>query len=204
MAPALGLAARRHLRLAVDPVLWLHHLAREHLRRARLGAAEAGGLIALFTGIGLVPTLAVPCSPIGSARAGPSSRSPRCSPSPGTLIIALTPAEPAGSLLTFGRGVLLGLGIGAYFPLALTLPVDVAGDAADAASISALMLLIGYLLAAISPVVLGFARDTSATSASCVDPRRHRRRACCPSRSRSTHGAWRRPAADAKRARPGT
>ena len=56
---------------------------------------------------------------------------------------------------------LLGLGIGAYFPLALTLPVDVARDSADAASISAFMLLIGYALAALSPVVLGMVRDAT-------------------------------------------
>ena len=62
---------------------------------------------------------------------------------------------------TFGAAALLGLGIGAYFPLALTLPVDVARDAADAASISAFMLLIGYLLAATSPVVLGLVRDAT-------------------------------------------
>jgi CP family cyanate transporter-like MFS transporter len=77
------------------------------------------------------------------------------------MIIALTPSEPPGSIVTFGAAALLGLGIGAYFPLALTLPVDVAGDAADAASISAFMLLIGYGLAATSPVVLGVVRDAT-------------------------------------------
>ena len=45
--------------------------------------------------------------------------------------------------------------------LALTLPVDVASDAADAASISALMLLVGYALAAIAPVALGIVRDAT-------------------------------------------
>lgn len=123
------------------------------------GAVEAGGLVALFTGIGIVPTLAVPviADRIGTRRsqlAGAASLSVA-----GALVIALTPSEPAGSLVSAAAVVLLGLGIGAYFPLALTLPVDVAADPADAASISALMLLIGYLLAATSPVVLGFVRD---------------------------------------------
>lgn len=125
------------------------------------GAVEAGSLVALFTGIGLVPTLAVPvlADRFGTRRsqlavaAGLSVV--------GALVIALTPAEPSGSLVSFGAVVLLGLGIGAYFPLALTLPVDVAGNATDAASISALMLLVGYLLAATSPVALGFVRDST-------------------------------------------
>jgi CP family cyanate transporter-like MFS transporter len=124
------------------------------------GEVEAGGLVALFTGIGIVPTLAVPliADRLGTRRtqlAGAALLS-----FAGALIVALTPGEPTGSLLTAGAVVLLGLGIGAYFPLALTLPVDVAADPADAASISALMLLVGYLLAATSPVVLGFVRDT--------------------------------------------
>jgi CP family cyanate transporter-like MFS transporter len=63
--------------------------------------------------------------------------------------------------VTLGATALLGLGIGAFFPLALTLPVDVAGNAEDAASISALMLLVGYALAATSPVVLGIVRDAT-------------------------------------------
>jgi CP family cyanate transporter-like MFS transporter len=81
----------------------------------------------------------------------------------GVLVIALTPGERPGSLVSLGATALLGLGIGAYFPLALTLPVDVAGDAGDAASISALMLLVGYLLAATAPVVLGVVRDATGT-----------------------------------------
>jgi CP family cyanate transporter-like MFS transporter len=124
-------------------------------------AAEAGGLIALMTGIGLVSTLAVPllADRIGTRRsqltlaAGLSVA--------GALIVALTPTAPPGSLVAYVATILLGLGIGAYFPLALTLPVDVASDAGDAASISAFMLLIGYALAATSPVVLGIVRDAT-------------------------------------------
>jgi CP family cyanate transporter-like MFS transporter len=124
-------------------------------------AAEAGGLIALMTGVGLVSTLAVPAlaDRLGTRRsqltlaAGLSVA--------GALIVALTPGEPPGSVLTYLATILLGLGIGAYFPLALTLPVDVASDGADAASISAFMLLIGYALAATSPVVLGLVRDAT-------------------------------------------
>ena len=124
-------------------------------------AAQAGGLIALLTGIGLVSTLAVPAfaDRIGTRRTQLTLAAALSVA--GALVIALTPGESPGSLISYGATILLGLGIGAYFPLALTLPVDVAADAADAASISAFMLLIGYLLAATSPVVLGLVRDAT-------------------------------------------
>lgn len=123
--------------------------------------AQAGSLIALMTGIGLVSTLAVPllADRIGTRRSQLTLAA--LLSVTGALIVALTPGEPPGSMLTYAATLLLGLGIGAYFPLALTLPVDVASDAGDAASISAFMLLIGYLLAATSPVVLGLVRDAT-------------------------------------------
>ena len=123
--------------------------------------AAAGGLIALLTGIGLVATVAVPllADRFGTRRSQLALAS--LLSIAGILGIALTPGEAPGSLITIASTALLGLGIGAYFPLALTLPVDVASDSADAASISALMLLIGYLLAAIAPVALGVLRDAT-------------------------------------------
>ena len=123
------------------------------------GEAEAGGLVALLTGIGILPTIGVPLigDRLGTRRSQLAAAA--AFSITGALIVAVLPGEPPGSILTVAGVVLLGLGIGAYFPLALTLPVDVASDAADAASISALMLLIGYLLAAMAPVVLGFVRD---------------------------------------------
>ena len=125
------------------------------------GEFEAGGLVALFTGIGIIPTLAVPlvADRWGTRRSQLSVAAVLSTV--GALVIALTPGEPPGSFVTIGAVILLGLGIGAYFPLALTLPVDVAADPADAASVSALMLLVGYSLAAMAPVVLGFVRDTA-------------------------------------------
>jgi CP family cyanate transporter-like MFS transporter len=124
-------------------------------------AAQAGGLIALLTGIGLVSTLAVPvfADRIGTRRTQLTLAA--LLSVVGAIIVALTPGEAPGSAVTLLAIALLGLGIGAYFPLALTLPVDVASDGADAASISALMLLIGYALAALSPVVLGLVRDAT-------------------------------------------
>jgi len=124
-------------------------------------AAQAGSLIALMAGIGLVSTLAVPAfaDRFGTRRSQLTAAA--LVSVAGAMVVALTPHEGPGSLISFGAVALLGLGIGAYFPLALTLPVDVASDAADAASISALMLLIGYVLAATAPVVLGVVRDAT-------------------------------------------
>ena len=79
----------------------------------------------------------------------------------GLLVIALTPSEPSGSLVTLAGTALVGFGIGLYFPLVLTLPVDIAADPEEAASISALMLLVGYVIASTAPVVLGLVRDAT-------------------------------------------
>ncbi len=132
------------------------------------GEADAGGLIALLTGVGLVSTLAIPllADRLGTRRSQLTLAA--LLSLAGALVVALTPSEPPGSLVTVGATILLGLGIGAYFPLALTLPVDIAGDAADAASISAFMLLVGYALAATSPVVLGLVRDAAGNFESVV------------------------------------
>ena len=54
---------------------------------------------------------------------------------------------------------ILGLALGAIFPLVLTLPLDVADDPARVGSVAALMLLGGYILSSTGPVVLGAARD---------------------------------------------
>jgi CP family cyanate transporter-like MFS transporter len=138
-------------------ITWLGSVYRER----GWGAGDAAGLIALMTGIGLVSTLAVPllADRLGTRRTQLTFAA--LLSVAGALVVALTPGEQPGSLIALGAAALLGLGIGAYFPLALTLPVDVASDAGDAASISAFMLLIGYGLAATSPVVLGVVRDAT-------------------------------------------
>lgn len=138
-------------------ITWLASVYRER----GWGATEAGNLIALLTGIGLVSTLAVPllADRLGTRRMQLTFAA--LLSVAGALIVALTPGEPPGSPISLLAIALLGLGIGAYFPLALTLPVDVSSDAGDAAAISAFMLLIGYALAATSPVVLGIVRDAT-------------------------------------------
>jgi CP family cyanate transporter-like MFS transporter len=71
-----------------------------------------------------------------------------------------------GLLLAIGRpdagvlaAVLMGLGIGCGFSLAMVLPLDVAHDGASVAATTGLMLLVGYTISAGSPVGLGAVRD---------------------------------------------
>ena len=65
---------------------------------------------------------------------------------------------PDGALLW---AVTIGLGLGMAFTLILTLPVDIATAPADVGGAAALMFLVGYLLAAVAPFVLGALRDAT-------------------------------------------
>lgn len=118
-------------------------------------AATTGTLIALFNGIGLITTIGVPWA----ARRLGSRRSQLLLVAAGALvgIIGVVVAPD----LSFGWIVVLGLSLGAVFPLLLTLPVDVSESPGEAGSVAALMLLGGYVLASTGPVVLGFARDAT-------------------------------------------
>jgi CP family cyanate transporter-like MFS transporter len=63
--------------------------------------------------------------------------------------------------LAFVWVAVLGLSLGAVFPLVLTLPLDVADDPARVGSVAAFMLLGGYMLSSLGPVVLGATRDVT-------------------------------------------
>ena len=152
-----GLAFGTQSTLFYGAITWL---ASAYVERGWT-AAQAAGLIALFNGIGLIASLSVPvfADRIGTRRSQMTVAGILAVA--GALGIVLTPGEPPGSLLAFGVVGLLGIGIGAFFPLALTLPVDIARSPSEAASISALMLLVGYLLSSIAPVFLGLVRDAT-------------------------------------------
>jgi CP family cyanate transporter-like MFS transporter len=57
--------------------------------------------------------------------------------------------------------VLVGIGIGAIFPLTLMLPLDFAPDPAAVARLTAMALSLGYLFAALGPFVVGWLRGAS-------------------------------------------
>lgn len=68
-------------------------------------------------------------------------------------------------VLAWVWAVTLGAGLGMTFTVVLTLPTDVAGDAHEAGGASALMLLVGYLIASASPFALGAVRDATGSFA---------------------------------------
>lgn len=57
--------------------------------------------------------------------------------------------------------VILGLGIGTLFPLAMTLPLDLSSDARQAGAVTGMMLGVGYSITGLAPLVLGLVRDAT-------------------------------------------
>jgi MFS transporter, CP family, cyanate transporter len=119
------------------------------------GDASAGSLLALMNGIGLVTTIGVP---LVADRAG-SRRTQLLAASIVAVggLLGILVAPDAAVLWS----VLLGLSLGAVFPLVLTLPVDVADRPADVGAVAALMLLGGYVISSTGPVLLGTIRDVT-------------------------------------------
>jgi CP family cyanate transporter-like MFS transporter len=74
----------------------------------------------------------------------------------GLLLLALAPdAAP------WTAAAVLGFGIGGQFALALSLLVDLAPSSSDAARLSGMAFLVGYLLASAGPVLAGVLHDAS-------------------------------------------
>jgi CP family cyanate transporter-like MFS transporter len=117
--------------------------------------ADAGNLIAVLHAVGLATGIALP---LFADRFG-TRRSQLAGVASATLIgflgIVLLPD------LAWLWAVVLGVGLGAVFPLVLTLPVDVAEGPAAVGSTAAFMLLGGYVLSSFGPVVLGILRDAT-------------------------------------------
>jgi CP family cyanate transporter-like MFS transporter len=131
-------------------IAWLAEI----LRDRGLSASAAGWLVSVAQFAGLVTSLAAP--PLATRR-----RSQRVHASASAL---LSLAGYGGLLLAGGSllplwCVLVGLGQGAMFSLALTLFALRAPDARRAAELSGMAQTIGYLLAASGPTVLGLVHD---------------------------------------------
>jgi CP family cyanate transporter-like MFS transporter len=117
--------------------------------------ADAAQLVAVFIAVGLVATVTLP---LVADRVG--TRRGQLVASALTTLVGLIGLAIAPGPAFRWAGV-LGLGTGAIFPIVLTLPVDAGGTAGDVAATAARMLLIGYVLSAIGPFVLGIARDVT-------------------------------------------
>jgi MFS transporter, CP family, cyanate transporter len=131
-------------------IAWLAEI----LRDRGLSSWAAGWLVSVAQLSGLVTSLAVP--PIATRRASQRVHA--------TLSALLSLAGYSGLLLS-GRGllplwcVLIGLGQGALFSLALTMFALRAPDARHAAELSGMAQTVGYLLAATGPTLLGLVHD---------------------------------------------
>jgi MFS transporter, CP family, cyanate transporter len=130
---------------------------------------EAATLNAAFAALGIVTTLTVPVI----ARWMRSRRAQLALAASlsvlGALGIALggdgPPALDGNGPIAYVAVLALGFGIGIFFPITLTLPVEAAHSPAESSALAAMMLLIGYTLAAVGPVLLGAIRDATGTFA---------------------------------------
>ena len=116
---------------------------------------RAGALLAVLQAVSVPAGLAVPrlADRIGSRRFYLTSAA------------AVQLGGILGVLLDPGAGwlwaVVLGIGIGAIFPIVMTLPLDLSRSPAEAGAIAGLMLGAGYTITAFSPLVLGAVRDAT-------------------------------------------
>jgi MFS transporter, CP family, cyanate transporter len=118
-------------------------------------AAASAGLVATLNAAALCASLLVA---LLSDRLGHRIVQIRMSAALAFLATLALAVVPDGAVIwTIG----LGLSLGAIFPLLLVYTVDLARDAAEAGSLSAFMLLVGYVLAAGGPIGLGIVRDVT-------------------------------------------
>ena len=117
--------------------------------------SAAGSLLALVSLVGLVVGFAVP---FVADRVG--SRRSQMSTAAGAAVIGFVGVSLVPDAAWLWAS-LLGFGLGAIFPLCLVLPVDVADGPSHVGATTALMLLGGYLISGIGPVVLGLVRDAT-------------------------------------------
>jgi MFS transporter, CP family, cyanate transporter len=115
--------------------------------------ATAGALLAVMSVAALPAGLLVPYL---ADRGG--SRRQWLALSAGALLVGTVgiAAVPDGG---WAWATLAGLGIGATFPLTMTLPLDVAHEPAETGAVVGLMLGAGYSITAVGPLALGAVRD---------------------------------------------
>jgi CP family cyanate transporter-like MFS transporter len=118
-------------------------------------ATAAGSLVAVLNAVGLFTTLGVPlvADRMGARRAQLVVASVVAA----VTLLAII-AVPAWA---YAWVAVLGLALGAVFPLVLTLPLDITDEPGQVGAVAAMMLLGGYIVSAIGPLALGVARDVT-------------------------------------------
>ena len=116
---------------------------------------RAGALLAVLNFAALVTTLLVPflADRFGSRRMYLVTLAGAIA----TSVIGLELAPGAAWIFV----AVIGFGFGGLFPLVMTLPLDVAHHPSDVGAVAAMMLLVGYMIGAASPLGLGAVRDVT-------------------------------------------
>jgi CP family cyanate transporter-like MFS transporter len=116
---------------------------------------KAGALLAVLNIAALVTTVIIPwlSDRKGSRRVYLVSFSAALA-----LAVAGFVVLPGGA---WAWATVVGLSTGAMFPLVMTLPIDVGKRSTDVASVTGLMLGVGYMIGAVAPLLLGAVRDAT-------------------------------------------
>ncbi|MDR9754264.1 MFS transporter [Pseudomonas sp. SZMC_28357] len=127
-----------------------------------VASISPGALLGLFTSVFAVASFAM-----GSLAGRSNDRRVWLA-----IATALTAAGLAGLYAQTGLIIavmLIAVGLGMAFTLAMTLPLDNVHSAAEANTWTVLMLFVGYLIAATGPIVFGYLRDhTGGYALSCL------------------------------------
>lgn len=119
-------------------------------------ATRAGLLLSVFSIVQIAGSLLVPLAAMRSPDRRPWIVGLSCLTAAGVVALAFVPLAAPWVCASA-----LGFSAGGLFTLALTLPLDATDNPHAAARLIAMSMAIGYLLGAISPFVIGLARDAT-------------------------------------------
>jgi CP family cyanate transporter-like MFS transporter len=124
-----------------------------------MSAQDAGLLLAVFSAAQVVTAFVVPALAHRTGDLRPWVVATLATSITGLLLVALVPYAFPGAPWLWA--VLLGLGMGGHFALALNTITQLAPSADAAPAYSGMAFLFGYGVAAIGPVLLGFLADAT-------------------------------------------
>ncbi len=117
---------------------------------------EAGQLVSFFTAMQVLGALASALLVQRTGRLIDGLRITAAVSAVGLLLVAFTPLSAP-----WLWAIVLGVGVGGIFPLALTVPLAMASSVDEARSLTASMLCYGYLIGATGPFAVGLLRSAS-------------------------------------------
>lgn len=123
-----------------------------------MSESRAGALLSLVFGSAVVTSLLIPVWAQRSTRQSYLAYAGSALCAVGILALAVAPTAAPGVW-----AALIGLGLGAVLSLGITFMSMRARDAHDAGLLAAMSHGVGYLIAAVGPILFGFARDATGT-----------------------------------------